>query len=126
MLRHLLAYIGRQPVAEGSPLAATVRLRQLDQEIDLEHALQLSAAALGFIGAVLAIAVHRTFVLLPLLAFALLGQYAIQGWCPPVPLLIRLGLRSRSDIDRERYALAASFAEAQEPRLLAANRAGAD
>jgi hypothetical protein len=32
-------------------------------------------------------------------------QHAMQGWCPPVPLLRRLGIRTRNEIDREKYAL---------------------
>ena len=33
--------------------------------------------------------------------------HAIQGWCPPVPVLRRLGIRTREEIERERYALKA-------------------
>ena len=34
-----------------------------------------------------------------------LFQHATQGWCPPVPLFRKLGVRTRSEIDREKYAL---------------------
>lgn len=34
-------------------------------------------------------------------------MHAVQGCCPPVPLLRRLGLRTREEIERERYALKA-------------------
>ncbi len=103
---------------------ATTRLRQLDREWDQEHALQFGAAAIGFLGAVLSLTINSAFVLLPAFAFATLAQYLIQGWCPPLVLLARVGLRSSSEIDRERYALAASVGEAHEPRLAAA--AGGD
>jgi hypothetical protein len=102
----------------------TTRLRQLDREWDQEQALQFGAAAIGFLGAVLSLTVNSAFVLLPAFAFATLAQYLIQGWCPPLVLLARAGLRSGSEIDRERYALAASVVEAHEPRLAAA--AGGD
>lgn len=36
-----------------------------------------------------------------------LFQHAVQGWCPPVSLLRRLGFRTSSEIDAERYALKA-------------------
>jgi hypothetical protein len=36
-----------------------------------------------------------------------LFQHAVQGWCPPLPVLRRLGVRTRKEIDRERYALKA-------------------
>ncbi|HET9942578.1 MAG TPA: hypothetical protein VFR05_04515, partial [Terriglobia bacterium] len=34
-------------------------------------------------------------------------QHAVQGWCPPVPLFRRLGIRTQREIDEERYALKA-------------------
>ena len=105
---------------------ATARLRLLDREWDQEQALQFGAAAIGFVGAVLSLTVNSAFALLPAVAFATLAQYLIQGWCPPLVLLARLGLRSSSEIDRERYALTASVGEAHEPRLPETVPAGAD
>ncbi|MGO8914464.1 MAG: hypothetical protein ACLQJR_00990 [Stellaceae bacterium] len=102
---------------------STARMRQLDREVDQEQALQVSAAGLGFVGAILSVTINPAFALLPALAFATLGQYALQGWCPPVALLARLGIRSCKEIDRERYALAASI---EEPAMPDASRAGAD
>jgi hypothetical protein len=32
-------------------------------------------------------------------------RHAIEGWCPPVPLLRRWGVRTRLEIEQERYAL---------------------
>jgi hypothetical protein len=113
----------RPEAAPQQPLASTVRLRQLDREVDQEQALQIGAAGLGFLGAVLSFTVNPAFALLPAMAFATLGQYAFQGWCPPVALLAKLGLRSSEEINRERYALAAAIAE---PALPDASRAGAD
>ena len=105
---------------------ATARLRQLDREWDQEQALQFGAAALGFLGAVLSLTISSAFALLPAFAFATLAQYLIQGWCPPLVLLSRIGLRSSSEIDRERYALNASVGEAHEPPLPETAAAGAD
>jgi hypothetical protein len=34
-------------------------------------------------------------------------QHAVQGWCPPIPILRRLGFRTADEINRERYALKA-------------------
>jgi hypothetical protein len=34
-------------------------------------------------------------------------QHALQGWCPPVPLLRKTGVRTMREIDIERYALKA-------------------
>jgi hypothetical protein len=38
---------------------------------------------------------------------AFLFQHAIQGWCPPVPILRRMGFRTASEIEQERQALKA-------------------
>jgi hypothetical protein len=46
-------------------------------------------------------------------------QHAIQGWCPPVPILRRLGFRTADEINRERYALKAlrgDFKDAEKPK----------
>lgn len=127
MLKDLLARIRNTPGAMEPASGTTARLRQLDREMDQEQALQFGAAALGFIGALLSLTVNGAFALLPALAFAMLAQYVLQGWCPPLILLERLGLRSSSDIDRERYVLAAAVGDSQEPRLAGdAVRAGAD
>lgn len=55
----------------------------------------------------LATAVDRRLVVFPALIGATLLQHAIQGWCPPVPLFRRLRLRTRREIERERFALKA-------------------
>ncbi|MEY7848852.1 hypothetical protein AB7C87_06560 [Natrarchaeobius sp. A-rgal3] len=36
---------------------------------------------------------------------AFLRQHALQGWCPPIPVLRRRGVRTRREIDTERRAL---------------------
>jgi hypothetical protein len=36
---------------------------------------------------------------------ALPHQHAIRGWCPPVPLFRRLGVRTQREIGREIVAL---------------------
>ena len=112
---------GRTGAATPLP-GGTARLRQLDQEVDQESALQVSAAALGFIGALLSVTVSSAFALLPAFVFATLGQYAVQGWCLPMVLLARLGLRSSRDIDRDRYAAAATLQEPPEPAFDPAGR----
>jgi hypothetical protein len=39
--------------------------------------------------------------------FTFLAQHALQGWCPPIPVIRRLGVRTRAEIERERNALKA-------------------
>ncbi len=47
---------------------------------------------------------RRLFVL-PAIVAGFLLQHAVQGWCPPIPIFRRLGIRTASEIDSERYAL---------------------
>ena len=49
--------------------------------------------------------VKRKWLLLSGAVLGFLLQHAINGWCPPIPLLRRFGIRTRSEIDREKYAL---------------------
>jgi hypothetical protein len=49
----------------------------------------------------------RKWLILPSIVLPFLFQHAMQGWCPPVPLFRRLGVRTREEIDREKYALKA-------------------
>jgi len=83
------------------------RLRELEQEWDTERVLEANAATLALGGTVLGILEDRRFLALPVVVTAFLLQHALQGWCPPVPLLRRRGFRTENEIDRERYALKA-------------------
>jgi hypothetical protein len=49
----------------------------------------------------------RRWLALPALVAGFLMQHALQGWCPPLPVLRRLGFRTQREIDQERYALKA-------------------
>jgi hypothetical protein len=83
------------------------RIRELDEEWDIERLLEAMASSLSLTGIMLGATVDRRWFLLPTVVLPLLLLHAIQGWCPPVLLLRRLGVRTREEIDRERYALKA-------------------
>ncbi len=44
---------------------------------------------------------------LPIVVAGFLLQHAVSGWCPPVPLLRRAGVRTTREINQERFALKA-------------------
>ena len=92
--------------AEG-PQAIDRRLAELDHEWDIERLLEANASSLVVIGCALGAFVSRKFFVLPALVGGFLLQHAIQGWCPPVPLFRRLGVRTLREIDEERFALKA-------------------
>jgi hypothetical protein len=83
------------------------RLRELDEEWDVERLLQVNASTLVMLGVLLGAKVDRRFLFLPAVVFAFFGQHALQGWCPPIPVFRRLGVRTHREIARERYALKA-------------------
>lgn len=85
--------------------AITLRLGQLDREWDIERTLEANAASIGFLGLALGIFANRKWFALPALISGFLLQHSVQGWCPPVSLFRRLGIRTRDEIDYERYAL---------------------
>ncbi len=87
------------------PNEIDARLRELDREWDIERALEANAASLVVLGTALGLTVNRKFFGLPLLVGGFLLQHAIQGWCPPLPLLRRMGYRTVAEIDEERDAL---------------------
>jgi hypothetical protein len=81
------------------------RISELDREWDVERVLEVNASTLALTGLVLGVTVNRKWLLLPGLVLPFLLQHGLQGWCPPLPVLRRLGVRTRGEIDRERYAL---------------------
>lgn len=82
------------------------RLDELDHEWDIERAIETNAASLILFGLGLGIFWKKALVL-PMVVGLFLLQHAIQGWCPPVPVFRRMGLRTQREINQERYALKA-------------------
>lgn len=93
--------------AEAGPQAVRQRLRELDREWDIERALEANASSLILMGVGLGTFVDRRFLALPAAVAAFLLQHALQGWCPPLPVLRRAGFRTQREIEEERHALQA-------------------
>lgn len=81
------------------------RLKELDEEWDIERAIQANAAVVGLGGLVFGVMGRSRWFMLPLAVGGFLLQHAVQGWCPPVPVLRRLGFRTTFEIESERQAL---------------------
>ncbi len=94
-------------VASAGPQAIDRRLAELDNEWDIERYLETMAPTFTLIGLTLGLTVSRKWFAVPLLVQAFFLQHALQGWCPPVPVLRRLGIRTATEIEEERYALKA-------------------
>jgi hypothetical protein len=85
------------------------RLYELEREWDIERVLEMMASSISLTGLVLGGTKNRRWFILPTVVLSFLLVHAVQGWCPPLPILRRLGFRTREEIDRERYALKAIF-----------------
>jgi hypothetical protein len=81
------------------------RIEALDKEWDMNRMLQLNASVLTIAGVALGTRVNKNWFLLPGIVAVFLGVHAVKGWCPPVPLLKAAGVRTRQEIDKEKYGL---------------------
>jgi hypothetical protein len=81
------------------------RIDELDEEWSIERWLEANASSLALTGVLMGLTVSRKWLLLSGTVLSFLLLHAIDGWCPPVPLLRKLGIRTRGEIDREKYAL---------------------
>jgi hypothetical protein len=81
-------------------------LRELEREWDIERWLETNASALAFVGVALGWR-DRRWLSLPAVVTAFLVQHALQGWCPPLAVFRRARVRTRREIDAEKYALKA-------------------
>ena len=94
-------------VAARGPAAIDRRLRELDEEWDIERYIETMAPTLTLLGMTLGLTVSRKFFVIPFAVQSFFLQHALQGWCPPIPVLRRFGVRTEREIDDERTALKA-------------------
>jgi len=87
--------------------AISRRIEELDAEWDMERYLEMNASALALTGTLLGLFVNKKFLAIPCIVLPFLFQHSVQGWCPPIPILRRRGVRTRKEIDAEKYALKA-------------------
>jgi hypothetical protein len=109
-----------------SPQLISERIKQLDKEWDIERLLEINMAVISIVGNILAAFVSIYCLILPTILMLFFIQHAFQGWCPPLPLLRRFKIRTRYEIDREKYALKAirgDFSDLKSSDALIADKA---
>ena len=89
--------------------AVLLRIAALNHEWDVERVLEVNASTLALSGLALGVTVNKKWLVVPGVVLSFLLQHGLQGWCPPLPILRRLGVRTRGEIDREKYALKESL-----------------
>lgn len=91
--------------AKKSSDEISARIRELDREWDLERVLETGAATLSLGGVLLSVARGRRFLILPAAVLAALLQHSLTRKSLPVQLLRYGGVRTRREIEAEKYAL---------------------
>jgi len=91
--------------SNANSVALDERIQSLNKEWDIERHLQLISATKVLLGICLGLTVNKKWFLLSAVSAGFLVQHSIQGWCPTVTLLRRLGIRTKNEIDIERNAL---------------------
>jgi hypothetical protein len=81
------------------------RLHELDEEWDVERVLETASSCVSLFGLLMSIARGKKWLIVPLAVQGFFLQHAIQGWCPPLPVLRRIGIRTEREIEEERNAL---------------------
>src|SRR5215210_7669062 len=84
-----------EPFANQGHARITARIRELDQEWDVERWLETNASTIAFTGLILGWTVSKKWLVVPGIILPFLFQHAVQGWCPPIHLLRRFGVRTR-------------------------------
>ena len=82
------------------------RINKLDYEWDIERILEANAASMILAGSISGFMKNknRCFLFIGFVGFFLL-LHSLQGWCPPVPILRRFGVRTEQEIQNEKFTL---------------------
>ncbi|NUN05361.1 MAG: hypothetical protein HUU57_06340 [Bdellovibrio sp.] len=83
------------------------RLKEIEAEWDVERAIEANAALATLATLGLALAGDKKWLVATATIAGFLLQHSLQGWCPPLPVLRRLGFRTQREIDDERMVLKA-------------------
>ncbi|TWT07925.1 DUF2892 domain-containing protein [Planococcus sp. CPCC 101016] len=87
------------------PEAVKKRISELEREWDTERVLEVNMASLALVSTILALSVDRKWAFLSGAVSVFMLQHALQGWCPPLSLIRRKGVRTMNEIDLEKQAL---------------------
>lgn len=113
--------------SKGSDREIADRINTLKQKWDMERTLEINMSTLALTGLALSVFVDKRWALLSGVVLGFFVQHAIQGWCPPLPVFRAMKVRTRTEIEEEKYALKAlrgdfNNVNSPEEALLAAKR----
>ena len=81
------------------------RIKELDYEWDTERVLEMNFAGIVLITSILGLTGKKRWMVLSGIASVFMIQHAIQGWCPPLPVIRKLGVRTAAEIHSEKTTL---------------------
>lgn len=89
----------------GNEAELTERIQNLCAEWDTERVLEVNASMLLLLSAYLGIKTGRIWFVLTGVIGGFMLQHALQGWCPPLPIIRKWGVRTSDEIHAEKLSL---------------------
>jgi hypothetical protein len=84
----------------------TGRIHELEKEWDIERYLGVNMSTLAISGLSAGVATkNKKWLIVPAIVLGFFFQHSIQGWCPPLPIMRLFKIRTRKEIEQEKYAL---------------------
>src|SRR5206468_869039 len=112
--------------ATQSPEMISQRIDELDRERTLDQTMALYGSGIGLGTLLFSFIGGRKWLVVTGTVLGFMLKHSLEGTSPVVPLLRKLGVRTRSEIDREKYALKilrGDFSDMPKPDQLKANPA---
>lgn len=81
------------------------RIEELEHEWDTERVLEVNMASIALASSLLALGSNKKWAYLSGAVSVFMIQHAVQGWCPPLSIFRRMGIRTLDEINREKKAL---------------------
>jgi hypothetical protein len=91
--------------AQKSDAEIAVRIKQLDREWDTERLLESGAGLLTVWSVLLGFTVNALWFIMAGVVGLFILQHSLQGWCPALPIIRKLGFRTANEINEEKTAL---------------------
>lgn len=86
-------------------LELTERIRKLNLEWDTERVMEVNASLLILLSSYLGVKTSRIWFLVTGAIGVFMIQHALLGWCPPLPIIRKWGVRTEEEIYAEKTVL---------------------
>ncbi len=83
----------------------TDRIWQLGQEWDTERVMEVTASVFLIVTSLLGVKIRRLGFILTGAAGLFMLQHALHGWCPPLPMIRKWGVRTAEEIANEKMVI---------------------